>query len=299
MLKAVFITYTAQEAADGAGVRLKRVFGGMRSAPFTDPFLLLDHFGSTRPEEYMMGFPWHPHRGIETVTYLLEGKVEHEDSEGNRGTIYPDELQWMTAGSGIYHQEMPRPIDKKDGTAYIRLNRDSVFGFQLWVNLPSGLKMSTPTYRSVKPQNVAAVDLDSGGSVKVIAGKYRQYEGALSFSSPVNPLYMDVKLEPGSEFKLGSLQGFTTIIYPFMGSGYVNGARFESYRAYVLSKDGDELNVKAGELGSRFLLFAGRPIQEPIAWYGPIVMNTQDQLEQAFMELRNGNFIKNREPDIF
>ncbi len=298
MLKPVFIIYTAQEAADGAGVRLKRVFGGMGSAPFTDPFLLLDHFGSTKPEEYLMGFPWHPHRGIETVTYLLEGKVEHEDSEGNRGIIYPDELQWMTAGSGIYHQEMPRPIEKRDGTAYLRINHDAVFGFQLWINLPSALKMSRPTYRSVRPQNIATVDLDSGGSAKVIAGKYKQYEGALSFSGPVNPLYMDVKLEPGSEFKLNSLQGFNTIVYPFIGSGIINGIKFEKHRAYVLSKDGDEVIVSADKLGSRLLLFAGKPIQEPIAWYGPIVMNTQDQLEQAFIELRNGDFIKNREPDI-
>ncbi|MEM0096840.1 MAG: pirin family protein [Conexivisphaerales archaeon] len=298
MLKSIFIIYIAQETSDGAGVRLKRVFGGMRSAPFTDPFLLLDNFGSTNPEEYIMGFPWHPHRGIETVTYLLDGKVEHEDSEGNRGVIYPNELQWMTAGSGIYHQEMPRPISREDGAAYIKVNHDAVFGFQLWINLPSTLKMSWPAYRSIKPQNVPVIGLDNGGSAKIIAGKYKQYDGAVPFSGNSSPLYMDIMLEPWSEFRINTLQGFKTIVYPFIGQGLINGVKFEKHRAYVLSEDGEEIYVSAGEVGTRFLLFAGRPIREQIAWYGPIVMNTQEQLEQAFADLRNGIFIKHKEPNI-
>ncbi|MDG6928361.1 MAG: pirin family protein [Nitrososphaerota archaeon] len=175
MIKSISITYTAQETSDGAGVRLKRVFGGMRSVPFTDPFLLLDNFGSANPEEYMMGFPWHPHRGIETVTYLLEGKVEHEDSEGNKGVIYPDELQWMTAGSGIYHQEMPKPVGKEDRMAFLRGNGSAVRGFQLWINLPSGLKMSRPAYRSIKPQSVPTVDLDEGGRVRECNSSVKHY----------------------------------------------------------------------------------------------------------------------------
>ncbi len=297
--KIISIIYTALETYDGAGVKLKRVFGGMRSASFTDPFLLLDNFGSSNPEDYMIGFPWHPHRGIETVTYMLDGIVEHEDSEGNRGIIRPGELQWMTAGSGIFHQEMPKPFEDKNAL----FREANVSGFQLWINLPASLKMTRPVYRRIKPDSIPSVDLDEGGKVKVIAGKYKQYEGALNeaglkATSYIEPIYMDVNLEPEASFSYKVKSGFRAIIYPFKGYGLVNGIRMDSYRAYVLSEEGETIEVKAGEIGVRFLLLAGKPIKERVAWYGPIVMNTQEQLEQAFLELANGTFIKHKEPEF-
>ncbi|AFZ70063.1 Pirin-related protein [Caldisphaera lagunensis DSM 15908] len=297
--KRINIIYTAKETYDGAGVKLKRVFGGMRSVTYTDPFLLLDNFGSSNPEDYIMGFPWHPHRGIETVTYMLNGTVEHEDSEGNRGIIRPGEIQWMTAGSGIFHQEMPKPFEDR-----ISLLKDNtVSGFQLWINLPASLKMTRPAYRSIKPDSIPSVDLDEGGKVKVIAGKYKNYEGALNYgglkaSNYIEPIYMDVNLEPEASFSYSVKPGFKAIIYPFVGYGLLNGMRIDSYRAYVLSEEGEQIDVKAGDMGVRFLLLAGKPIKERVAWYGPIVMNTQEQLEQAFLELSNGTFIKHREPEF-
>ena len=299
MEKRLSIVYKAQETYDGAGVKLKRVFGGMRSAHLTDPFLLLDNFGSSNPEDYLMGFPWHPHRGIETVTYMLHGTVEHEDSEGNKGVIRPGELQWMTAGSGVYHQEMPKPFEDKIDM----LRSRTVSGFQLWINLPANLKMSRPAYRSIKPQSVPSISLDEGGVVKVIAGKYKQYEGALNeeglrASNYIEPTYLDVNLAPEATFSYSVKQGFRVIIYPFIGYGSVNRVRMDSYQAYVLSEEGEDINIKAGETGVRFLLLAGRPIKERIAWYGPIVMNTQEQLEHAFLELANGTFIKHKEPEF-
>lgn len=294
MLKRLSIVYAAREAVDGAGVRLKRVFGGMSSVPFTDPFLLLDNFGSSNPEDYIMGFPWHPHRGIETVTYMLEGTVEHEDSEGNKGIIRPGELQWMTAGSGIFHQELPKPLKLRVPSP----SGSRVFGFQLWINLPSTSKMNRPAYRSIKPDSVPTVELNEGGTVKVVAGKFAQQEGALKVSSGVDPTYLDVALAPGSSFSHRVKEGHTAIVYPFEGSGAVNGVRMSPHRAYVFSEKGSEVVVRAGESGARFLLLAGRPLKESVAWYGPIVMNTWEQIEQAFLELRNGTFVKHREPEF-
>ena len=294
MLKRLSIVYTARETFDGAGVRLKRVFGGMGSVPFTDPFLLLDNFGSSNPQDYIMGFPWHPHRGIETVTYMLDGTVEHEDSEGNRGMIMPGELQWMTAGSGIFHQEMPKPLELRKPQP----GSKTVAGFQLWINLPASSKMIRPVYRSIRPDSVPSVELDEGGSVRVVAGKFGQYEGALKVSSNVEPTYLDVTLGPGASFRHSVKEGHTAIVYPFEGFGTVNGVRMSSQRAYVFSEDGTEIVVEAGESGARFLLLAGRPLKERVAWFGPIVMNTQEELERAFLELRNGTFIKHKEPEF-
>jgi redox-sensitive bicupin YhaK (pirin superfamily) len=260
---------------EGAGVRLKRVFG-YNEVPLFDPFLLLDNFGSEDPEDYIKGFPWHPHRGIETVTYMLSGEVEHGDSIGNSGVIRSGDIQWMTAGSGIIHQEMPRRYD------------ETMQGFQLWVNLPAEEKMIPPKYRGVATDQIPTVERD-GAEIKVIAGMIDRTMG------PVKDLmvaveYFDVKLAPGKAFECATERSRNVFAYVFDGSSLVEDQLIES-RQCALFGEGDSVRLGT-ERGARFLFVSGRPLNEPVAWGGPIVMNTQDELENAFQELRQGTFIK-------
>lgn len=288
------------ETMEGAGVRLRRMFGNSE-VPLLDPFLLLDNFGSTDPADYIAGFPWHPHRGLETVTYMMSGKTEHEDSLGNQGVIDAGDVQWMSAGSGILHQEMPQ---RTDGL---------LAGFQLWVNLPKDRKMETPAYRGVSAAGIPEVRGEDGRRVKVIAGEYERVAGPVQHI-PVDPLYLDVQLPAGASFQLPTHRGHTVFAQTVDGGGQfdpigVPAIPDDRRRLYsgegdpsdsatcgkgqtTLFGDGDEVRITAGDQGLRFLLVSGRPLHEPVAWYGPIVMNTREEIAEAFSELRRGNFIK-------
>jgi redox-sensitive bicupin YhaK (pirin superfamily) len=262
---------------EGAGVRLKRVFG-YRETKLMDPFLLLDHFGSDNPDDYIKGFPWHPHRGIETITYMIEGKVNHEDSLGNIGSIESGDVQWMTAGSGIIHQEMPRG------------NQGVMMGFQLWANLPSSDKMMHPRYQEIKDSDIPEIQTESGVKIRIICGKIDGTCGPVS-EIVTDPEYMDITVPPGKQFTHSVKRGHTVFAYVFEGNGYFDEKLIES-GYLVLFEDGDQVTVKAEETQLRFLLVSGMPIGEPIAWYGPIVMNNREELELAFQEYRDGTFIK-------
>ncbi len=283
---------------EGAGVHLSRVFG-FSEVPLFDPFLLLDDFRSNNPEHYLKGFPWHPHRGIETITYVLNGKVDHGDSMGNKGIISAGDLQWMTAGSGIIHQEMP--------------NGDPgglMGGFQLWANLPASHKMMEPRYRDIKSKNVPVVALENGTIIKVIAGRIGQIQGPVR-DIVIDPEYYDVTVGAGSEYIHTAKRGHTVFAYVIEGKGYFCKEKnpfsydteginyFDMQRdpligngTVVLFDDGDQVMVSTEANPVRFLLISGKPIGEPIAWYGPIVMNTQDELRLAFEEYSNGTFIR-------
>lgn len=266
---------TGHSTIDGAGVKLFRVFAN-ESAKLTDPFLLLDNFGSERPEDYIRGFPWHPHRGIETVTYMLEGKVEHEDSIGNKGVIGSGDIQWMTAGSGILHQEMPKA------------QKGMLQGMQLWVNLSSANKMTSPKYRGFVGEEIPVVKMD-GLEIKIISGIYDNKKGPVADLS-VDVEYYDVSLVKGKEIAFDIKNEYTTFCYLLEGKGDFEGSMVEE-RQLILFKDATKLAVKAIE-NLRFLLVSGMPINEPIAWGGPIVMNTKEELQTAFDELDQGTFIK-------
>ena len=287
------------ETKDGAGVRLKRIFGGPNTVNITDPFLLLDHFGSDRIEDYISGFPWHPHRGIETITYLLSGKVEHRDSTDHRGTIYPDELQWMTAGSGIFHEEMPKPLDDKNPEELLRANGmpTLVSGFQLWLNLPAKYKMTVPTYRNIKGSEVPAISLD-GATVKIIAGEYNKISGMYTSQYGIDPLYLDVSMDEESEFSYRIKDGYKSIIFSVTGEGIYGDQKLEPDTAAILSMDGDYVNVRTGRSGYRFILLSAKLIHEPVKWYGPIVMNTDEQIREAIRNLNSGNFVKEKNPVV-
>jgi quercetin 2,3-dioxygenase len=273
-------TFPGVETLEGAGVRLRRQFGNPQ-VPLFDPFLLLDNFGSTRPEDYMAGFPWHPHRGIETVTYMLEGQVAHGDSLGNQGVIGQGDVQWMSAGSGIIHQEMPQRQEH------------GLSGFQLWVNLPRHSKMSVPEYRGLSAPELPTVTTDAGASVKVVAGQFGNVEGPVRHIS-VEPVYLDVTLAPENEFVYPTQRGHTAFAHTIEGAARFNpnDPGFTERNTTVLFDDGDEVRVRSGAQGSRFLLVSGRPLHEPVAWYGPIVMNRPEELVTAMRELRNGEFVK-------
>jgi quercetin 2,3-dioxygenase len=291
----------AKPTMEGAGVKLRRAFGFGDTADF-DPFLLLDDFRNERPVDYRAGFPWHPHRGIETITYVLAGTVEHRDSLGNSGALGAGDVQWMTAGSGILHQEMP------EGDA-----RGRMHGFQLWANLPSSLKMTAPRYQDVKAGEVPEVIDDDGTRVRVVCGDFWGKRGPVE-GVAADPRYLDVWVPAGKRKTLPVELERHAFAYVFEGSGYfraasqpfgvltekeVDGVETVSRertgnRSLVLFDSGDEVTVQAGEEGIRFLLVSGKPIQEPVAWYGPIVMNTQAELQTALGELRNGTFIKDR-----
>ena len=271
---------TGSNQIDGAGVHLVRVIGRGDVEEF-DPFLLLDAFDSRDPKDYIRGFPWHPHRGIETVTYLIEGDIEHGDSLGNGGHILNGGCQWMTAGGGILHQEMPQAAPR-------------MLGLQLWLNLPCKDKFAPPQYRDLSAGRIPRVR-EPGICVGVIAGRYGDVAGATQ-GDYVKAAMLDVDLEPGSDFSLPTDPEATVFIYIVAGAALFDGSDkpVEQHRA-VLFGGGDEFAVEAGEKGVRFLLFAGRPLREPIAWGGPIVMNTREELEQAFEEIENGTFIQKPE----
>ncbi|MHA1849833.1 MAG: pirin family protein [Candidatus Thorarchaeota archaeon] len=269
----------SQSTIEGAGVRLKRVFG-YRETGIMDPFLLLDHFGSDNPDDFIKGFPWHPHRGIETITYLIEGSVEHEDSLGNKGVIGSGDVQWMTAGSGIIHQEMPSQVE----------GLPRVLGFQLWANLPSSDKMMHPRYQDIKDSQIPEVETETGAKIRIICGKINGTCGPVT-EIVTDPEYMDIIVPPGKEFIHSVKEGHTVFAYVFEGNGYFDEKLIESDHL-VLFEDGDQVVAKAGEKQLRFLLVSGMPLGEPIAWYGPIVMNNKEELETAFQEYRDGSFIK-------
>ena len=264
---------------EGAGVLLKRSIA-THTLDYLDPFLLLDHFGSDDPAEYLAGFPMHPHRGIETVTYMLAGRVRHKDSLGNKGTIGGGDIQWMTAGGGIMHEEMPEPYE------------GMMEGFQLWVNLPAKLKMSTPRYQDILSADIPVIELTDGVIIRLIAGHYGDASGAVT-EIYADPTYLDVTLPPDGTFSHSVPAAHTVFAYLFRGKGLF-GATNVSAEApkLVIFGDGEIVHVKASAEGARFLLVSGLPLGEPIARYGPFVMNTRAEIEQALMELRNGTFIK-------
>ncbi len=266
---------------EGAGVHLKRVFGN-NEVPLFDPFLMMDDFRSDNPEHYRAGFPWHPHRGIETITYVLRGDVEHGDSLGNKGVISSGDMQWMTAGSGIIHQEMPQG----DG-------RGRMEGFQLWANLPRSHKMMDPRYQDIKCALVPEATLDNGVRVKVICGTFGSYRGPVS-DIMIDPEYLDVAVPAKSQFVHHVKRGHTVFAYVIEGRGFFDQHRKQGIEngTVVLFSDGDTVSVAADADAVRFLLISGKPLGEPVAWYGPIVMNTDEELELAFEEYRKGTFIK-------
>jgi redox-sensitive bicupin YhaK (pirin superfamily) len=267
---------------EGAGVHLKRAIGH-EDVHRLDPFLMLDDFHSDDPDDYISGFPLHPHRGMETVTYVLRGAMEHQDSIGNRGVISSGDVQWMTAGSGILHQEMPRRYD------------GMMQGFQLWINLPRSHKMMPPRYRDIKAITIPTYGHEEGIEVKVIAGKVDGVQGPVR-DLVVDVEYLDVGLGPNRDFVHEVPSGRTAFAYVFEGGGYFEegGKRLVGTEQVVLFADGQEIWANAGDQGVRFLFASGTPLREPLAWRGPVVMNTQSELEQAFEELRRGTFVKAR-----
>lgn len=269
---------TGQQQQDGAGVRLVRVIGHADVKDF-DPFLMLDAFDSRNPEDYIKGFPWHPHRGIETVTYLISGIIEHGDSLGNKGSIVDGGCQWMTAGSGILHQEMPKPSKR-------------MLGLQLWLNLPARDKMTTPRYRDITAARIPKVH-EANATIGVISGTYENYISSTQ-GDYVKTLMLDVDLKPNSSWKLPTDTDATVFVYILTGSGYFDDLHLTLHKSHraILFDPGDEFVVKSGPEGIRLVLFAGKPLREPIAWGGPIVMNTSEELKQAFAEIDNGTFIK-------
>ena len=288
----------AKPTREGAGVHLQRAFGFGNTTDF-DPFLLFDDFRNDRPEDYAAGFPWHPHRGIETITYVLAGTVEHGDSMGNRGEIGAGDIQWMTAGSGIIHQEMPKGDE-----------RGRMHGFQLWANLPATLKMSPPRYQEVKSPEIPVITDDDGTQVRVVCGEFWGKRGPVE-GIAADPIYLDVTIPAGKRKSLPVETTRHAFAYVFEGAGKISNASgplavpteavgwadthppAEAVnRSMVLFDRGDEVTVEADQEGVRFLLVSGKPLQEPVAWYGPIVMNTQDELRQAFAELERGTFLK-------
>ncbi len=285
---------------EGAGVHLKRAFG-YSQVPSLDPFLLLDDFHSDEPDDYIKGFPWHPHRGIETITYVLYGKVEHGDSMGNKGTISSGDVQWMTAGSGIIHQEMPK--GQKDGL---------MWGFQLWANLPASQKMMDPRYRDVKSKQIPEVTLDHGVKIKIICGEVKDVKGPVE-GIVIDPEYLDITVPSKFNFTHPVKRGHTVFAYVIEGNGYfdpgrdsyayeVGGTNYFDFKrecfmgpeTLILFDEGDEVVISTEEKPVRFLLISGKSIGEPVAWYGPIVMNTQEELRIAFEEYQNGTFIKHK-----
>jgi redox-sensitive bicupin YhaK (pirin superfamily) len=299
MVRKIKTVWKSKPTIEGAGVHLRRAFGYYQ-VPKLDPFLLFDDFHSNNPGHYLAGFPWHPHRGIETITYVLHGKVEHGDSMGNSGIISPGDVQWMTAGSGIIHQEMP----KGDGD-------NLLWGFQLWANLPAKDKMMAPRYRGVTRDEIPEKTLASGAIVKVICGTVGGVAGPVR-DIVTEPEYIDVSLPAGAAFTRHVSPGHTLFAYVIDGSAYFDeernpfaheaiGSNYFDFKRDCLfgpetlvlyGRDGDTISVSAEKSAVRFLLVSGRPIGEPVAWYGPIVMNTQEELQTAFEEFEKGTFIK-------
>ena len=299
MIRKIRKILKSKPTTEGAGVHLKRAFG-YHHVPQLDPFLMLDDFRSDNPDYYLKGFPWHPHRGIETVTYMLDGYVEHGDSMGNKGVISPGDVQWMTAGSGVIHQEMP----KSDSKGFMG-------GFQLWANLPAKQKMMDPRYRDVEKNTIPEVKRKDGTTIKIICGKVDGMQGPVK-DIVIDPEYLDVSVPPETIFIHKVKSGHTVFAYVCEGEAYfdkgqdsfayeVEGANYFDFKreclikpeSLVLYEDGDKVNIMTKDKTVRFLLISGRPLKEPVAWYGPIVMNTQEELKIAFEEYSNGTFIKN------
>jgi quercetin 2,3-dioxygenase len=291
----------AKPTIEGAGVHLRRAFGFGATSDF-DPFLLLDDFRNDIPEDYLAGFPWHPHRGIETITYVLAGTVEHGDSLGNKGSLGAGDIQWMTAGRGIIHQEMP----KGDQSGQMH-------GFQLWANLPASLKMTAPRYQEVHATQVPEVIDDDGTRARIVCGTFWGKKGPID-GIAADPIYIDVSVPPGKRKSLPVETDRHAFAYVFAGGGkFCNASaplavptegvgwldtsppQAAENRCLILFDRGDEVVVQAGDEGIRFLLVSGKPLKEPVAWYGPIVMNTQEQLQQAYQELQEGTFLKRGE----
>jgi redox-sensitive bicupin YhaK (pirin superfamily) len=307
-IRAVKSVVQAKPTIEGAGVHLRRAFGFGDTTEF-DPFLLLDDFRNERPQDYLAGFPWHPHRGIETVTYVLAGNVQHADSLGNRGTLGAGDIQWMTAGSGIIHQEMPH------GDSAGRMH-----GFQLWANLPAAQKMTSPRYQDIKSADIAEVTDDDGTKVRIVSGEFWGKKGPVD-GIAANPQYLDIYVPPGKRRSLPVETSRHAFAYVFDGAGRFGNAstpqavmtdRLDDLtgsrafnddaatpvapsidnRSLILFDRGDEVTVEAGDEGVRFLLVSGQPLKEPVAWYGPVVMNTEEELRTAFAELRNVTFLR-------
>jgi redox-sensitive bicupin YhaK (pirin superfamily) len=292
--------FRSKPTIEGAGVHLKRAMG-FAEVPLFDPFLLLDDFRSDTPAHYLKGFPWHPHRGIETITYVLRGNVEHGDSMGNKGVIGSGDVQWMTAGSGIIHQEMPKGDDK-----------GFMWGFQLWANLPASQKMMDPRYRDVTARTIPELRLENGALVRIICGAVKGKKGPVQ-DIVIDPEYLDITLPPHTEFVHPVKKGYTAFAFVIDGRGYfckekdpfsyeVAGVNYFDIQrdpflgnaSLVLFEDGDQVAVSTEKQLVRFLLISGKPLQEPVAWYGPIVMNTREELRIAFDEYRAGTFIKHK-----
>jgi len=292
--------FKSKPTIEGAGVHLNRVFG-FSEVPLFDPFLLLDDFRSDHPDHFLKGFPWHPHRGIETITYVLKGDVEHGDSLGNKGTIGSGDVQWMTAGSGIIHQEMPKGDEA-----------GRMYGFQLWANLPSGQKMMAPRYRDITSRQIPEVQLSDGVTIKVIAGEVSGIKGPVA-DIVIAPEFLDVSVPAHTEYKHPTKRGHMVFAYIIAGQGYfcreknpftyeaegrnyfdIQRDPFVENGTVVLFEDGDAIVAVTEKTEVRFLLVSGKPLREPVAWYGPIVMNTKEELQTAFDEYRAGTFVKHR-----
>lgn len=280
--KAIIMKSLSRETMEGAGVRLHRAFG-YHEIPTFDPFLMFDDFRADHPKDYLAGFPWHPHRGIETVTYMLEGTVEHGDSMGHAGNVVAGGVQWMTAGSGIIHQEMPKPINGLMG------------GFQLWVNLPRNHKMMDPRYQEIREDEIPKIIVPGGVHIRVICGTINNITGPVH-DLVAEPEYLDVSLTPGAQFTHPVKPGYMAAAYVIEGTGIFDQYQNEELMNRTMALYGDEgdfVDIHAGRNGVRFLFISGKPLREPIAWGGPIVMNTQEELQQAFSEYENGTFIRN------
>lgn len=273
-------SWQSKPTSEGAGVRLRRAFG-FNEVPLFDPFLLLDDFRSDHPNQFIAGFPWHPHRGIETITYILEGKVEHADSLGNQGVIGPGDVQWMTAGSGIIHQEMP----KGDSNGHMG-------GFQLWANLPAKNKMMDPRYRDISSNQIPTVTTPDGVEIRIICGELDGVKGPAQ-DIIIEPTYMDITIPANKEYTHPTEPGHTVFAYIITGDiSFDSAKQYYSEHEIVLFSDGERLQALAGVNGARMLLIAGKPLGEPVSWYGPMVMNTQEEIHAALTEYRNGTFIK-------
>jgi len=282
-IREVRVTLKSRSTMEGAGVRLKRAFG--YADPSLDPFLLLDDFHSDDPNDYLAGFPWHPHRGIETITYMLHGKVEHGDSMGNSGIIGAGDVQWMTAGNGIIHQEMPKRND----------NDPFLAGFQLWANLPASHKMMDPRYRDITKEQIPEVIVNNNTRVKIICGEVNGVKGPVQ-DIVTDPEYLDVSIEPNSQFKRLIDKDHNVFAYVVEGEGIFDPTKDEivGTEHLVIFKEGGEVLIQTKDKSVRFLLISGKPIGEPVVWRGPIVMNTEEELRIAFNEYSKGTFIKHK-----
>jgi len=277
-MRRIKLIRTAISILEGAGVHLQRAFG-YSETPLFDPFLMLDDFRNDEPDNYLPGFPWHPHRGIETITYMLAGSAEHGDSLGNSGTIHKGEVQWMTAGSGIIHQEMPKP----DETG-------KMYGFQLWANLPAAQKMMKPRYRDIRATDIPLVKTEEGAEIKIICGQFGIVKGSVN-DIIIDPQYWDVSVPAHQHIVLPTPGGYNSFIYCYGGEAIIDGQKIVNQQT-VLFEDGDSISIQALSDGFKLLFLCGKPLNEPISWKGPIVMNTKEEIKTAFRELSEGTFIK-------